>query len=844
MAYDMDDQAECPLCMEQFEMDDLSFFPCTCGYQICRFCWHRIRTDENGLCPACRKPYSENPADFKPLTNEELQKIKAEKKQKDLQKKLKMSENRKHLANVRVVQKNLVFVVGLSPRLSDPEVLKRHEYFGKFGKIHKVVINHSTQYVGSQYRHVPQGPSASAYVTYYRSDDALRAIAAVNNVTIENRTLKASLGTTKYCSHFMKNQPCPKTDCMYLHEPGDEAASFTKEAMQQGKHQEYEKKLHDQLFQQSQNQINRVKDRRGNPSQSESGSVPIPSGSQRLGSAENSPPDGSSAGGGGGGGSAGANGNWPLLQQTKKSRGRKSRKRNAETAAAATSAAPARTAGAVSGATGSGAAGTLVNAQSDDENSTGSRERQTDSSRSTPLSQPAASAATPPPEPAAQPAATPPPPAPTPPAAAAPEPQPDPERQPEPEPSEQRSASPSPPPAAAVAPSPAPSPAPAPAPAPSPAPAPAQSVTAVPSPAPTPAIATLTPPPGLSHPTPASTPASSAGSAEWLVPGRGDSLAAALLSQPTPPPEQDDQPLDGGADDLDFDPFEETEKGLSALLEREREQQARQAAQRQHALRLGTGAPPPAPGLSSFNAAAAARARLPPPGFSGPSGLGLGPLGHPAQQPAPDLCGSKMLPFLNGGGLNGLNGLSRPPPPGRPRALSPHDSLFSDLSSMMLVGGQSQPQQQPQPPRHDSLKDWQGLKKHFPNINISFSSGAPPAAAGVGRFPPGQPGSGARHPAHHGPAPPLARFMAQPPKPTTSQGWSGGSGSDWTAMDPAIVSSGQLAAPARSDSPPHWLRSLEQLTETGPMYPPAGPPQRAAPALWTSTPPPGFNPAL
>ena len=72
-----------------------------------------------------------------------------------------------------------------------------------------------------QCRHVPQGPSASAYVTYYRSDDALRAIAAVNNVTIENRTLKASLGTTKYCSHFMKNQPCPKTDCMYLHEPGE-----------------------------------------------------------------------------------------------------------------------------------------------------------------------------------------------------------------------------------------------------------------------------------------------------------------------------------------------------------------------------------------------------------------------------------------------------------------------------------------------------------------------------------------------------------------------------------------------------------------------------------------------
>jgi len=127
------------------------------------------------LCPACRKAYPENPADFKPLSTQEMHRIKAEKRQKDQQKKQKATENRKHLANVRVVQRNLVFVVGLSPRLADPEVcfvlvcvclcannstflvikicfqvLKRHEYFGKLGKIHKVVINHSTQYAGSQ----------------------------------------------------------------------------------------------------------------------------------------------------------------------------------------------------------------------------------------------------------------------------------------------------------------------------------------------------------------------------------------------------------------------------------------------------------------------------------------------------------------------------------------------------------------------------------------------------------------------------------------------------------------------------------------------------------------------
>lgn len=52
----------------------------------------------------------------------------------------------------RVVQKNLVFVVGLSSRLAETDVLKRQEYFGKYGRIVKVVINSSTSYAGAQVR--------------------------------------------------------------------------------------------------------------------------------------------------------------------------------------------------------------------------------------------------------------------------------------------------------------------------------------------------------------------------------------------------------------------------------------------------------------------------------------------------------------------------------------------------------------------------------------------------------------------------------------------------------------------------------------------------------------------
>ena len=44
------------------------------------------------------------------------------KKQRSVEKRHKVIESRKSLTNVRVVQKNLVFVIGLSPRLADPEV--------------------------------------------------------------------------------------------------------------------------------------------------------------------------------------------------------------------------------------------------------------------------------------------------------------------------------------------------------------------------------------------------------------------------------------------------------------------------------------------------------------------------------------------------------------------------------------------------------------------------------------------------------------------------------------------------------------------------------------------------
>lgn len=49
-------------------------------------------------------------------------KIKAEKKRKEAERKQREAELRKHMANLRIIQKTLVYVIGLSPRMADEEV--------------------------------------------------------------------------------------------------------------------------------------------------------------------------------------------------------------------------------------------------------------------------------------------------------------------------------------------------------------------------------------------------------------------------------------------------------------------------------------------------------------------------------------------------------------------------------------------------------------------------------------------------------------------------------------------------------------------------------------------------
>jgi CCR4-NOT transcription complex subunit 4 len=233
-------QYVCPLCCEELDLSDREFYPCKCGYQVCMWCWHRIRESESGLCPACRTPYGEDPHQFSAVDVEEA--IKHNKAIAKRDKHHKHDDNdgdhattdapkdRTQLANMRVIRRNLVYAVGLPLNIATEEILRRPEYFGQYGKIAKIVLNRSQVTASGD----PRRASASAYVTYVHKEDTLACILALDGFYLDNRNIRASYGTSKYCSAFIKGMRCNNPECTYLHEMGSSEDTFTKQEIQAG----------------------------------------------------------------------------------------------------------------------------------------------------------------------------------------------------------------------------------------------------------------------------------------------------------------------------------------------------------------------------------------------------------------------------------------------------------------------------------------------------------------------------------------------------------------------------------------------------------------------------------
>ncbi|XP_048233599.1 dentin sialophosphoprotein isoform X2 [Ricinus communis] len=219
----------CPLCTEEMDLTDQQLKPCKCGYEICVWCWHQIlemaaKEDTEGRCPACRVPYDKEKIVGMAANCERMAEIHIERK-KSQKAKTKSSEGRKQLGSVRVIQRNLVYIVGLPLNLADEDLLQRKEYFGQYGKVQKVSMSRTGTGVIQQF----PNNTCSVYITYSKEEEAIRCIQSVHGFVLDSRSLKACFGTTKYCHAWLRNVPCTNPDCLYLHEIGSQEDSFTKD---------------------------------------------------------------------------------------------------------------------------------------------------------------------------------------------------------------------------------------------------------------------------------------------------------------------------------------------------------------------------------------------------------------------------------------------------------------------------------------------------------------------------------------------------------------------------------------------------------------------------------------
>lgn len=147
-------------------------------------------------------------------------------------------EPKGELAKVRILQRNTLYVIGISPQIAREEILRRYEYFGQYGRILSLTLNKDKGFQADQ------GLLCySAYITYNSEKEASLGLLSVDQHVYDGRLMHASFGRTKYCRFFLKSSGCLNHGCPYLHKVADP------QDILHGDQQDSKKALFQQCFQ-------------------------------------------------------------------------------------------------------------------------------------------------------------------------------------------------------------------------------------------------------------------------------------------------------------------------------------------------------------------------------------------------------------------------------------------------------------------------------------------------------------------------------------------------------------------------------------------------------------------
>lgn len=112
---------------------------------------------------------------------------------------------------LRILKPNLLYIFGLRHESEGEALLKEMQ---NYGKVIRFSLNLNPDYLGEATR------CHAAYVTFRSESDSVNVLRDYGtSKTFNGRKLKISVGTTKYCRHFLEKKKCPRAakDCIFIH---------------------------------------------------------------------------------------------------------------------------------------------------------------------------------------------------------------------------------------------------------------------------------------------------------------------------------------------------------------------------------------------------------------------------------------------------------------------------------------------------------------------------------------------------------------------------------------------------------------------------------------------------
>ena len=106
--------------------------------------------------------------------------------------------NMRKLKTGRIIQRNVIYVIGIEDNIASESILSSDEYFGQYGEIVQIFLNKKGYTITDEKKIY-----YSAYITYNNNYSACLSIIALESSLVpKHKKLRASYASTKYCKFF------------------------------------------------------------------------------------------------------------------------------------------------------------------------------------------------------------------------------------------------------------------------------------------------------------------------------------------------------------------------------------------------------------------------------------------------------------------------------------------------------------------------------------------------------------------------------------------------------------------------------------------------------------------